>query len=341
MARTPPAGPTAQDPDAPKGGTPGAGLTTAVVANTLKYDLSIARVKEGEVVEFTPIEVDWTLSVGSLGIAGADPEPVAVDICPTVRPPASASTTGCAHVARAAPRQRPYTGRLSVWAPPAGLQSPLTLVVLKPESSTEEYGSRVAVAEASLPVDTAARYEVAISGFNVLTTRSTSIDTVWVSLHGLIKAVPPHFSESADACKTVGFTTGVAQEIGLAVANGSSKAGMLFLGGWGALSGNDDTQTYAGQLDTEMQKLHSSMFASCDGKLASDVVILPNTTKADRPEFTLDALTRGTGAFPNTAPWVYREKDGDLRCDRRGGAYQVSYLVNGTSWREWGFRPAF
>ena len=39
----------------------------------------------------------------------------------------------------------------------------------------------------------------------MLTTRSASTDTVWLTLQGLIKSDPPHASDSPDACNLVGF----------------------------------------------------------------------------------------------------------------------------------------
>jgi hypothetical protein len=132
-----------------------------------------------------------------------------------------------------------------------------------------------------------------------------------------------------------------AQEIFVAVANGFSKAGMIVLSAYGAESGNAGAGGVASQLDQAMEGMHSSMAASCDGQVAADAVVISNKALAGQTQFTLDALTRGSGTFAATAPQIYRNIDGDLRCDRRGGAYKVSYLITRTSWQNWGFRPAW
>jgi len=371
-------------------GSSGSGpiIGTPPVQKHLTYDLSLKRIGEGDVIEFTPIQIDWTLSVGAVGLVGPEPTPVDVDVCPAADAPPP-NNTACGHVGQAAPG-RTYHGRMTVPAPPAGEGSPLRMVVLTSVTKPEDFGQKTPVGEGSVPiVDVAARYDVAITGFDVLTTRSTFTDTIWISLSGLIKAVPPHPSDNEDACKTVGFTTwcifnqnfgdagdgmhtvkdvrvgpydlvperetdlrfvfyldnhdhNPAQEIFVAVANGFSKAGMIILSGYGAASGNPGAGNFATQLDDAMEKMHSGMAASCDGPVAKDVVIVPNTTTvATLSQFTLDALTRGGGVFATTAPEIYREIDGDLRCDRRGGAYKVDYAVTRTSWRDWGFRPQY
>ena len=376
--------------------TPTESAKGTAVSKRLVYNLSLSRVNGGDVVEFTPVDVLWTLSVAELGIAGPSPTPVDVEICPAIMPPPPDSDNVCARVAKAA-EGKTYHGRMTVPAPPAGQQSPLKIVVVKKPDDLrgEDYGQREVVGDSSLPIDAAARYDAATTSFEVLTTRSTVKDTVWISLQALIKAVPPHFSDSADACRTVGFTTwcvfnqsygnagdglhpvpnvaygppnvrvgpydlvperetdsrlafdldnhdhNPAAEIFVAVANGFSKAGMIVLSAYSAESGIAGGGSVAGQLDAAMEQMHSSMAASCDGQVAADVVILTNRTIANQSQFTLDALTRGTGVFTNSAPEIYRNIDGDLRCDRRGGAYKVSYAIYRTSWRAWGFQPTF
>jgi len=316
-----------------------------------------------------------------VGNAPASPP---LEICPAVR---SLPATECAQIANPIPG-RTYKGKVSVPAPPAGKQSPLVVVALKKANLPpgEDYGQETVVADATIPIEVGANYDVAITGFETVTTRSTSTDTVFTSLSGMVKSNPPHPSDSPDACHLAGFSwcvfnirygdseggtheirnvrvspyflvpereqdlrflffldnhgENISQEIGLAVANGFSKAGMIVLSAYGAQSGSS-TGSFAGQLDDAMEKLHSAETASCDGVLATDVVVITNTTIANQPQFTLDAFTRDTGNFSTTVPTVYTNKDGDLRCDRRGGNYRVSYTVSRTSWRDWGFRSAF
>lgn len=359
------------------------------IPKQLTYDISAQRMGTGDIIEFTPMNISWTLTVGKLGIVGPDPTPVDISICPVINSPDSQFK--CAEIHRASPG-RTYRGTMTVPAPPAGRQSALRIVVLKSaDTRGEDYGQKTPVKDASVRADVAARYDVALTSFEMLTTRSTSTDTVWLTLQGLIKADPPHPSDSPDACKLAGFNwcvfnqkygdihdsgvrvvdnlrigpydlvperekdlrilfyldnhgDNVAQEIGLAVANGFSKAGMIALGAYGGLSGNNSIGSFASGLDSIMEQLHTAETASCDGKLAEDIVIIANTTVANQSQDTLDAFTKANGTFTsavlnNGVPKIYNETDGDFRCDRRGGKYTVTYTVYRTSWRDWGFQP--
>ncbi len=349
------------------------------------YNLSVERVGSGDIIEFTPMNIKWTLTVKEFGISGPDPTPVDIRICPVIFSPDFQSQ--CAQISNASPG-RIYKGRLTVSAPPAGKQSPLRMVVLA--SQTREVPD-IPVGEAAVKLDVAARYDVSMASFNLLTTRSTKTDTVWLSLQGLVKSTPLHASDNEEACKLVGFNwcvinqyfgnvedsgvkivnnlrvgpydlvpereqdlrflfyldnhgTNISQEIGLAVANGFSKAGMVILGAYGAAGGGIGTGNFPTELDKIMEDLHSAEFASCDGKLAADMVVIANTTIANQPQNTLDAFTKGNGTFStavlnNGVPKIYHETDGDFRCDRRGGKYTVTYTVHRTSWRVWGFQP--
>jgi hypothetical protein len=359
------------------------------VPKQLSYEITAQRIGTGDIIEFTPMNISWTLTVGKFGIVGPDPTPVDISVCPVINSPDSQFK--CAEIHNASPG-RTYRGTMSVPAPPAGKQSALRIVALKsPGTGSEDYGQRISVQETAVRVDAAARYDVALTSFEMLTTRSTSTDTVWLTLQGLIKSDPPHASDSPDACKLAGFNwcvfnqkygdvhdSGVRivenlrigpydlvperekdlrilfyldnhgdspwQAIGLAVANGFSKAGMIALGAYGGLAGNSNTGSFASGLDSVMEQFHDAAFASCDGKLAEDVVILANTTIANQSQNTLDAITRGAGTFTspvlnNGVPKIYNETDGDARCDKRGGKYTVTYAVYRTSWRDWGFQP--
>jgi hypothetical protein len=362
---------------------------TKAVPKSITYDISAERVGSGDIIEFTPMTIKWTLTVTRSGIAGPDPAPTKISICPVINSPDSQFQ--CAQIGIAIPG-RTYQGTMTVPAPPAGKQSPLRIVVLQPVKNTlEDWGQTMAVAETKVRVDSAARYGVAIASFEVLTTRSTSTDTVWLTLQGLIKSDPKHASDSPDACSLAGFNwcvfnqkygdvhdsgvrtvenlrvgpydlvpereqdlrilfyldnhgDNISQEIGAGVANGFSKAGMIILSAYGAESGGSSNSSFASGLDDAMEKLHSAEFASCDGKLASDVVVIANTTIANQSQNTLDAFTRANGMFTspvlnNGVPKIYNEIDGDFRCDRRGGKYTVTYAIYRTSWRDWGFKP--
>ena len=69
------------------------------------------------------------------------------------------------------------------------------------------------------------------------------------------------------------------------------------LGAYEGREWNSSTGSFASGLDSIMEKLHSAEFASCDGKLAQDIVIIPNTTLANQSQNTLDAFTKPNGTF--------------------------------------------
>ncbi len=357
------------------------------VKKQLAYEISAQRIGSGDILEFTPMKIEFTLTVTTIGIAGPEPMPIDISVCPAIMP--LGSEYRCAQIPKAKSGGS-YRRTMTVPAPQAGTQSPLRIVVLAPASTTEEFGQKIAVGETDVKVDVAARYDVSIAKFEVLSTRSTSADTVWLSLQGLIKSNPPHASADPEASKLAGFNWlifnqkhqnqsngdvkdgihnvnnlrvgpydlvperekdlriifylhnhggNASRETALAVGNAFSKIGMIILSGYGAASGNGGITGFAKELDTQMQRLHSTATASCDGKLASDVVIIANTTIANQPQNTLDAFTKNSGEFINTVPTIYREKDGDFICYRGGGQYKVTYGVHRTSWQEWGFRP--
>lgn len=377
--------PTPPPGAAPAQGPAGAGGASAV-PKRLTYEITAERVGGGHTIEFTPVDIRWALTVAQIGLVGPDPEPANISICPVIKPPDSELQCGEVSVARPG---RTYRGTLSALAPPAGRQSPLRLVALKRADTVEDYGLRTVVAETAVPVDVAARYEVAVSSFEVISTRSTSTDTVRITLQGLIKSEPPDDSDNPEACNVAGFNRCVLfkkyadvqdgvhfvkdvrvgpydlvperekdlralfylinvgdekwQEIGEGVANGFSKAGMVVLGAYGAFgggnSGSGNTGGFATQLDGAMGQLHDVGTASCNGDLARDLVVFTNTTQSNQPQNTLAAFTSENGTYKFTPDVVYLNKDGDFRCHRNGGKYQVTLTVHRTSWREWGFRP--
>jgi hypothetical protein len=346
----------------------------------LGYDLVITQMPTATVVEFSPVDVSFTLAVKEFGIIGNDPVPTEINVCPAqIRP-----ETNCYHIAKAMPG-RTYKGHLTAVAPWAGAHSPLRLVALAPGALVaggDDVVQQIAVAEATAALSVSARYDIAIEGFNVMTTRSTSIDTIRISLQGMVKATPPHPSDNDDACHLAGFNWCIFEQkygdagdgphavsnvrigpyelvperendlrflfyvdnvgdsawakIGEDVANGFSKAGMIILGAYGAAQGNQGTSGFAQQLDGAMEQLHAAETASCDGVVAADVVIAVNKTIAEQPQSTLDAMTRSFGMYHGTIPKIYRNQDGDARCDQRGSAYTVSYAIYRNSWKSWG-----
>lgn len=348
------------------------------VPRRLAYTLTVERIGSGPLMEFSQLQVRYSLSVFEIGVTGPAPGARRVRICAKVPRPETTCTT-----IAAAEAGRRYTGSVSVFSSYAGLASPIRLVVLGAPEQGEDYGG-VPLEEGETFAEVYARYTVDITGFEVVTSRSNRTDTQWLVLQGMVKSDPPHPSDTEDACRLAGFTwclpphhlgsygdgrhTFLAgnvgpydltpekeadlrflfyldnigdrhqEEIAAAVADGFSKVGLVILSGYSASQGNSGGSSFATQLDGIMSQMHSSATASCDGRLAADVVILTNRTIANRPDLTLESLTRPTGLYEATLPNLtdtYREKDGDFICDRRGSNYRVSYRINRTSWVPW------
>jgi hypothetical protein len=178
-------------------------VPTEAVPRAFAYDLTVARVGSGDITEFTPMTITWKLSVSEFGVVGPHPAPIDLDICPTIWSPNP--PTVCSHINRAR-AGRTYSGTMSVSAPPAGKQSPLTIVAARDPQGEGEHFQKVPVAEASIPVDVGATYDLAVTGFEVVTTRSTSTDTIWTTAKGMVKATPQDASETDAACGLAGFS---------------------------------------------------------------------------------------------------------------------------------------
>lgn len=349
---------------------------------SLSFDLTVTRVEQSQLLEHSPVQVRYRLTVSTAGIVGPDPGPTSARVCPSLMWPQHACVELPSVVSG-----KTYSGQLTAFTSFAGARSGITLVVqTPPPENGAEFAPWVTQDEATVLTPVAARYEIAITGFDVQTSRSTYIDTQWLLLQGMVKTdppLPPHPSMREDACFLQGFNwctplkklgdngDGVhavtvsrvgpyylvpeqeselrflyyldnigdnpAQEIGLGVANGFSKAGMVILGAFSAAQGSSQGGAFATTLDGVMEQFHSTAFASCDGKLADEIVVLPNKTLIpNQPELTLEARTHATGQLVVTSPSptdAFRNKDGDFRCDRRGGQYRVTYTIDRTSWQ--------
>jgi hypothetical protein len=344
----------------------------------LAYELSIVPKPTDHVLEFTPVDVAFELRVKLIGVVGSVPKPTPVDICPAqVRP-----ETPCKRLATAWPGAT-LRGTIPVMASWASKKSPIKVLVLAPGGEGEPGSIFAPVQEALAFIPVYARYQVSLDGVNLLTTRSTSTDTLWATLKASVTSTPAHISTSTTACQfseirwcvlmarignahdsgyypSPGVEVGPYdlmpeaeddlrflfyvdnigdspwQKIGEGVANGFSKVGMIALSAFGASQGGSGTTGFAQQLDQFMGQFHSVAFASCDGVVATDIVVVRNKTIAEAAQSTLDALTRRTGKYSAAPPYIYRNTDGDARCDRRGAAYTARFTVTRTSWREWG-----
>ena len=166
------------------------------------YDLQITDVKSvgSAIVEHEPIDVRYTLVVTPYGIVSTPPPLTSVRVCPTVQ--ADPSTCRDVGVPRV---RRTHTGTVRMAAPAAGKAAPVTLVALKAPlrvRAGEQYGWEP-VAEQTKQTPVAARYEVAVEGFEIFHTRSTDEDTIRVNLQSMVKTeppLPPHVSDTDSAC---------------------------------------------------------------------------------------------------------------------------------------------
>ncbi|MDX2249783.1 MAG: hypothetical protein SF052_23570 [Bacteroidia bacterium] len=90
----------------------------------------------------------------------------------------------------------------------AGQNSPIRLVVLGSPEQGEDYGG-VRLAEGEVMAPVAARYDIAITGFEVVTSRSNQEDTQWFLLQGMVNSDPPHPSADPEAIHLAGFNWSV------------------------------------------------------------------------------------------------------------------------------------
>jgi hypothetical protein len=353
-------------------------IVACTVTKFITYDLKITKVADGDYNELSPVQVNYDFTATQSGISGADPANPTVWICPEFQ---NETALGGECKSIASPELgRTYHSSIMAISPWAGLNSKVRIVALKPAATNEDYGQRVELTSASAPLPTAAIYRINFDGFDLLTTRSTSTDTVWLDMGGMIKATPPHASDNADACKLAGFhwcmlanyygdahTSGYDampgrwigdfrltpekeddlrfwfslynlgnhkwEEIAQGVMDGFSKAGFVVLSAYGAASGQSGYGSAAGVIDDNIEKLHAVETASCDGNLASDVVIISNKSIDASTANTLDGLTRSTGSASFAPDYVYKDQDHDFKCDHAGSQYKIHYSVARTSWK--------
>lgn len=176
-----------------------------VVMKQHKYDLEVLEALPTNVliVEHEPIVVKYRLAVGSFGVAGQEPGPVNIAVCPRPRYPEST----CQNYNGINTGQY-RSGEVTTLAPVAGMQSPVTLVVVEEPPSPGGGGEVYAwpeKMEASLKTSVAARYEFALEAFEILHTRSAYEDTISTNLQGMVISDPPHESSKDSKCNLEGF----------------------------------------------------------------------------------------------------------------------------------------
>jgi len=355
-------------------------------------------------VEFAPLDVGFTLSTSWSDNSAPTEQPVPVRVCPAL---IHEPDTTCADIP-ALKIGASRSGTLRAAAPPAGKTSVLSIVALAPihvlkttNESKSRYKMRLddgnpVLARDSTSLRVTARYDVAITGFTIDVTRSTTEDTDYISLYGMVKSNPPRPS-AADNPKCsfqqpfltwcifsaeygdvrdgwhpvprqpglkevrvgpydlvpeeedgLGFVFqienmgGRIQEVGQEVANIFSQLGGVALMAYGTESGKSSMDKSAADLGQAMERLHGQMFAKCDGEVARGMVMVDNKVMNNQPDLTLERLTARTGEFTYTVPETYYfNKDEDLICGKRISKYRVTYTVYRTSWRSWGWQPAY
>jgi hypothetical protein len=172
------------------------------VPRFINYDLKITTVANGDYNELSPVQVNYEFTATKSGISGPEPANPTVWICPEFENEAALGGE-CKPIDT--PRLgRTYRGSIMAISPWAGMNSKVRIVALKSAATYEDYGQRVVVQSASAPLPTAATYRINFDGFELITTRSASTDTVWLDMQGLIKSDPAHRSESDDACQYIG-----------------------------------------------------------------------------------------------------------------------------------------
>lgn len=174
-------------------------VTVHPITRGLVYDLKVSRVDQSQLLEFTPVLVRFKLTISIGGNTGPFPTPNPVRICSKV----PTDQTTC-YTIDAPVLDHEYTGTVTAMTSFAGQNSPIRLVVLgKPEQGEDYGGIRLAEGEVVAPV--AARYDIAITGFEVVTSRSNKTDTQWFTMQGMVSSDPPHPSALPDAGSLAGF----------------------------------------------------------------------------------------------------------------------------------------
>jgi len=169
------------------------------ITRGLVYNLKVSRVEQSQLLEFTPVVVRFRLTISVGGNTGPFPTPKPVRICSKV----STAQTTCFSI-DAPILNHEYTGTVTAMTSFAGLNSPIRLVVLGTPDQGEDYGG-VILDEDEVTAPVAARYDIAITGFEVVTSRSNQTDTQWFTMQGLVNSDPPNPSARADAGNLAGF----------------------------------------------------------------------------------------------------------------------------------------
>lgn len=169
------------------------------IPRALIYDLKVYRIDQSPLLEFTPVVVRFKLKISVGGKTGPMPVPKPIRICSKV----STNQTSC-YAIDAPLIDHEYTGTVTAITSYAGLNSPIRLVVSGGHEREEDYGNTI-LAEGEVKTPVAARYDIAITGFEVITSRSNQTDTQWWLLQGMVNADPPHPSAGPDAPHLAGF----------------------------------------------------------------------------------------------------------------------------------------
>lgn len=176
----------------------------AAVPKFINYDLKITKVAEGDYNELSPVQVNYEFTATPSGISGPQPTIPTVWICPEFQNEAALGGQ-CKTISAPGPG-RTYRSSIMAISPWAGLASKVRIVALTADTSTnEDYGNRIVQASANASLPTAATYRVNFDGFELITTRSASTDTVWLDMQGLVNPNPLPPSVAERACELAGY----------------------------------------------------------------------------------------------------------------------------------------
>jgi hypothetical protein len=344
----------------------------------LSFSLEVTRVETSTPLEFTPVAVRFRLTVSVFGVLGNTPSPKAVRVCAkVVRPETTCYTIPAAQaggiyagrvtvVAPFAGAQSPIR-LVAIAAPTTGEDFGSNVIaegeLRIPVAARYDIGITGFQVEASRSNQTDTQW-ITLLGMVSASPAHPSASPEACHLAGFAWCIPPRLlGDNGGGYHVVhnarvgsydlvperetdlrflfyldNIGTSPSAEIAAGVANGFSKVGLVILSAYSASQGSSGGSSFASQLDDVMEKMHSSATASCDGRLADDILVLTNHTLVNRPDLTLDGLTRSSGSYTAVLPSPteeYHNKDGDFICDRRGGKYRVWYTVFRTSWQPW------
>jgi len=150
------------------------------------FDLKVISITPAEgLLEHQPIQVKYQLDIGVTNGFG-ELKPISGSVCP-------ASNKGtCVAIPDLAPRR--YSDVIQAYAPSAGARTSVKIKLITAPPACPQapncFGEALLTESDDFVVAVAARYEIAVTGFEILKTRAKTKDTVKISLRSQLQSGP-------------------------------------------------------------------------------------------------------------------------------------------------------